>query len=327
MNKPMVSICCLTYNQEAYIAQTLQSFMDQITDFPFEVLIHDDASTDSTADIIRQFEAKYPDVIKPIYQTENQYSKKVSISFTYQYPRASGKYIALCEGDDYWTDPHKLQKQVDYMEAHPDCHLCFTNGQCEVNGKLERRILPWIPSCKKAYKPGDHDYTMGEMVLLDYVPTASLLCRTEDLQNPPDTSADSFRGDTFVRLSTTARGYAHCIDQDTCVYRFGVAGSVTSQWHQDVSRAVAFIGRMDSLLDDMNALTDRRHDLQIQEMKLRLDYKKHLLQKDFKPIRKKAFHALHRADGTSSYAKFLMQVYLPRLFDWLRSKKKSLSGR
>jgi len=90
----------------------------QKTTFPFEILIHDDASTDGTADIIREYEAKYPDIIKPIYQTENQYSKGINPYIAFVYPRAQGKYIALCEGDDYWIDPLKLQKQVDYMERN-----------------------------------------------------------------------------------------------------------------------------------------------------------------------------------------------------------------
>jgi glycosyltransferase involved in cell wall biosynthesis len=98
--------------------------MMQKTNFLFEVLVHDDASTDGTVDIIREYETKYPDIIKPIYQTENQYSKGISISPTYQFPRAKGKYIALCEGDDYWTDPLKLQKQVDFLEANPTYSLC-----------------------------------------------------------------------------------------------------------------------------------------------------------------------------------------------------------
>jgi len=99
----------------------------QKTTFPFEILIHDDASTDGTADIIREYEAKYPDIIKPIYQRENQYSKGIKISQVYQFPRAQGKYIALCEGDDYWIDPHKLQKQVDYLERNPHVSFVATN--------------------------------------------------------------------------------------------------------------------------------------------------------------------------------------------------------
>lgn len=91
--------------------------MQQKTNFPIEVLIHDDASTDGTQDIIREYEKKYPNIVKPIYQKENQYSKGVKVSLVYNYSRARGKYIALCEGDDYWTDPYKLQKQVDFWKA------------------------------------------------------------------------------------------------------------------------------------------------------------------------------------------------------------------
>lgn len=114
MNDPMVSICCLAYNHVPYIRKCLENFMMQKTNFPFEVLIHDDASTDKTADIIGEYEAKYPNIIKPIYQTENQYSKGVGVTRVYQFPRVKGKYIAMCEGDDYLTDPLKLQKQVDF---------------------------------------------------------------------------------------------------------------------------------------------------------------------------------------------------------------------
>lgn len=125
-NSPMVSICCITYNHEPYIRDCLEGILMQKFNFPLEVLIHDDASTDHTADIIREYEAKYPNIIKPIYQKENQYSRGVAISSTYVYPRAQGKYIAMCEGDDYWIDPHKLQKQYDFMESHPECSVCST---------------------------------------------------------------------------------------------------------------------------------------------------------------------------------------------------------
>jgi len=119
MNKEIiVSICCATYNHQKYIRDAIEGFLMQKTTFPFEILIHDDASTDGTADIIREYEAKYPDIIKPIYQTENQYSKGINPYIAFVYPRAQGKYIALCEGDDYWIDPLKLQKQVDYMERN-----------------------------------------------------------------------------------------------------------------------------------------------------------------------------------------------------------------
>lgn len=123
-NCPLVSISCITYNHAPYIRQCLDGFMMQQTNFAFEVLIHDDASTDGTTEIIKEYEAKFPDIIKPIFQTENQYSKGIKISATFNFPRVKGKYIAMCEGDDFWTDPLKLQKQVDFLEANSDYVIC-----------------------------------------------------------------------------------------------------------------------------------------------------------------------------------------------------------
>lgn len=120
---PMVTVICKTYNQEKYIAQALESFVQQKTSFPFEVIVHDDASTDATAEIIREYEQRYPHIIHPIYQVENQHSKGVDSTLDYIIPKALGKYIAICEGDDFWTESTKLQKQFDYLEGHPDCPL------------------------------------------------------------------------------------------------------------------------------------------------------------------------------------------------------------
>jgi glycosyltransferase involved in cell wall biosynthesis len=127
MKEVVVSICCLAFNHEKYIRQCLEGFIMQKTNFIFEVLIHDDSSTDKTAEIIREYEVKYPEIIKPIYQTENQYSKGIAVSSTYNWSRAKGKYIAMCEGDDYWTDPLKLQKQVDFLEKNKEYGMVHTN--------------------------------------------------------------------------------------------------------------------------------------------------------------------------------------------------------
>jgi glycosyltransferase involved in cell wall biosynthesis len=117
-----VSVIILTYNQENYVAQAIEGVLMQNTNFPFEVIIHDDASPDSTADIIRSYQKQHPELIHTILQTENQYSKN-NWKITPIYQQAHGKYIAICEGDDFWTDPFKLQKQVDLLEAHPGCSI------------------------------------------------------------------------------------------------------------------------------------------------------------------------------------------------------------
>lgn len=134
MNKtaeqPLVAIRCITYNHEAYIRDALDGFVMQKTDFPYVAIIHDDASTDRTAEIIKEYAAKYPHIIKPIYETENQYSKRdgsLSRIMRDACIASRAKYIAVCEGDDYWTDPLKLQKQVDFLESHPDYSMVCTN--------------------------------------------------------------------------------------------------------------------------------------------------------------------------------------------------------
>lgn len=122
--EPLLSIVCLTYNHASFIRKTLESFLQQETDFPFEVIVHDDASTDTTAAIVADYAARYPSIIKPIYQTQNQFSLGVPFS-TRLFARAAGKYIAYCEGDDYWTDPSKLQQQVDFLEQHRDYVITY----------------------------------------------------------------------------------------------------------------------------------------------------------------------------------------------------------
>ncbi len=124
--KPLLTICCTTYNQENYIEQTLEGFYLQKTNFPIEIQIHDDASTDATQEILKRHAEKDPR-IKLILQTENKYSQHVMPWWHYSFPQAQGKYIALCEGDDYWTDPLKLQKQVDFLESHSDYVISWTN--------------------------------------------------------------------------------------------------------------------------------------------------------------------------------------------------------
>ncbi len=125
--KTVVSICCLTYNHAQFIRQCMDGFLMQETTFPVEILVHDDASTDGTDVILREYEAKYPDKVFPLYENENKYTNgyKGRMDIVFNYSRARGKYIASCEGDDYWTDPLKLQKQVDFMEAHTDYAVCF----------------------------------------------------------------------------------------------------------------------------------------------------------------------------------------------------------
>jgi len=129
INKPVVSICCVTYNHSEFLEDALEGFLNQDTDFPFEIIIHDDASTDGTTDIVMEYAKKYPSIIKPIVQTENQFSKASLLFPRLVLPQAIGKYIALCDGDDYWTDNKKLQMQIDFLEDNLDYVITYSDCQ------------------------------------------------------------------------------------------------------------------------------------------------------------------------------------------------------
>lgn len=145
---PLVSIRCLVYNHEPFLRQCLDGFVMQQTTFPFEAIVHDDASTDGSAAIIREYAEKYPDIIKPIYETENQYCKHGSLmKIIDDHIHPAAKYIAVCEGDDYWTDHLKLQKQVDFLEGHPDFVLCSGNYRCYYQNEMEfdgKAVYDWL---------------------------------------------------------------------------------------------------------------------------------------------------------------------------------------
>ena len=169
-NIPLVSICCVTYNHEKYIRQTLEGFVIQQTTFPFEIIIYDDASTDSTQDIIREFVEKHSHLFKPIYQKENQFSKvKSGMNPRFTFPHSRGKYIALCEGDDYWIDSLKLQKQVNFLEANPEYNICFHNAVISIENIIQD---------ERIYKPNrKKDITILDLLRGDYTKTCCSVFR------------------------------------------------------------------------------------------------------------------------------------------------------
>ena len=200
----------------------------QQTTFRFEAIIHDDASTDNSAAIIREYAAKYPHIIKPIIETENQYSKEWGAVSRIISNACKGKYFASCEGDDYWTDPLKLQKQVDYLEAHPECPMCFTNAVMhweDGSGKPDRLFAPDLE---------ERDYTGPEATVKWITPTASLVYRRAIVESDfylNKVLADKnvrFAGDIPLVLTCCHFGPIHALKDVTCVYRRQPGGFMLS---------------------------------------------------------------------------------------------------
>lgn len=169
-----VVIWCLAYNQARYISQCLDGFVMQQTTFPIHAIVHDDASTDGTAEIIRSYAEKYPDIIHPILESENQWSKKNGALESIMSKACKGaKYVAFCEGDDYWTDPLKLQKQVDFLETHADYSLCF--HRVKVWNESEGVLVDDFITRDVPAKTDIIDLSKG-----NYIHTPSVVCRHID---------------------------------------------------------------------------------------------------------------------------------------------------
>jgi len=220
---PLVSICCLTYNHEPYIKQCLDGFLMQKTNFPFEILIHDDASVDNTQNIIKNYELKHSDIIKPIYQKENQYSKGIGVSRVYQFPRAKGKYIAMCEGDDYWIDPYKLQKQVDFLETHPEYVFSFHDSIILNQRTGEKRM-------RIGDRQIENTVDLKSLIIQNNIPTASIVFRNFlDYAQLPDWIGKISKGDYGLCVLLAEEGPGKYLPEAMSVYRIHEGGVWSSK--------------------------------------------------------------------------------------------------
>lgn len=208
----VVAIKCLVFNHEPYLRQCLDGFVMQKTNFKFVAIVHDDCSTDGSKSIIQEYEAKYPEIIKPIYEKENQWSKHDSSlqKIMFDAIQATGcKYVALCEGDDYWTDPYKLQKQVDFMESHPEYIACFHNAKVGYDGHYT-----FFNSANENNYPTTEDIIKRKW----FISTQSLLYRNIHLVFPQWTH-QVINGDYILELLLAKEGRFYYMDDVMAVYR------------------------------------------------------------------------------------------------------------
>ena len=224
--KYLVAISCITYNHEKYLVDALEGFVMQKTNFPFVAIVHDDASTDGTAAILRQYAEKYPDIIHPIYETENQYSKRdgsLGRIMNEAIAATGAKYIAMCEGDDYWTDPLKLQKQVDFLESHPDYSMCF--HRAEIKNEAGTKVITTCDEIK------DKEYFTNDIFPGWVIPTASVVYRKSMLdQFPPLKHSEWMKyGDIVLFLKCMHTGRVWGMSDKMSVYRMTESGAVISQ--------------------------------------------------------------------------------------------------
>ena len=210
---PLVSILCVTYNHKDYIAQALDSFLMQKTNFKFQVIVGDDCSTDGTTEILKEYAKKYPDIIKPIFREKNIGSTKNSLEV---YSNAKTPYVAICEGDDYWIDEYKLQKQVDFLESNPDYAICFHPVKVMYDGFDFEKTDEIYPT-QKMIESG----TTFELLLkTNFIQTTSVVYRWMFNQtNTRQYFLDISPGDWFISLLHAKEGKIKMLPEIMAVYR------------------------------------------------------------------------------------------------------------
>lgn len=302
----LVSINCITYNHEKYIAQALDSFLMQKTNFDYEIIIGEDCSTDGTMEIVQRYVKSYPEKIILVTSNSNVGWRENTLRL---HRKSRGKYIAICEGDDFWTDPNKLQKQVDYMQNNPECTLCFHNSWILDLNTLERTLFynENIESQK---------FDIGDMVEM-FIPTASRVYLKGAFDNIPSWYFDCIVGDLPSQLIQTYQGYAYYMSDIMSTYRRGVENSATQtlfEKNRDIKKIVDNDNNMINMLNRFNEYTNGRYKDNVDRRKEEFEFRNALLLKD-----KKALKRILCKKPMLYRIKIYFQLNYPRLYKKLKS--------
>ncbi|MBB1290176.1 glycosyltransferase [Pseudoalteromonas sp. SR43-6] len=254
IEKPIVSVLCNTFNQATYIEDAFRGFLIQKTDFVFEVIVHDDASTDRTSDIVREYAKRYPQIFKPVIQTENQYSqgKKPTLLSS---AHAKGEYFALCEGDDFWLDESKLQKQFECLKDNPKVGLCF-HSAITINCKTNEQLL------SGEYGEKDLLINLKDIIAKSHgqIMTASTFCKkevilkfSEFVESRPWLTV----GDIYIHFFGAQNSGAFYLHETMSVYRIFAVGSWTSTSNE--LKQLRHVRARVRSYNELNIITDGRY--------------------------------------------------------------------
>lgn len=249
METPLVSICSITYNHAPFIRQCLDSFLMQRTSFPSEIIINDDCSTDGTTEIIREYARAYPDKIFPVFHEENLYSKGVRSMFArFTYTKAQGKYIAICEGDDFWIDPLKLQKQADFLESHPEYSMVC----CGADILTKNGIAHW---CEY---PDNQDIPLKDIITKGGggIHTPSIMFRAELVKDVPKEYLECHVSDLPLAIHLGLKGKVFYLKENMVGYRYMVSDT---SWSSQVRINEAYFANILSEINMLRAYNEFSH--------------------------------------------------------------------
>ncbi len=325
-NEIIVSICCITYNHEKYIAQAIESFLKQKTNFKYEIVIQDDASTDNTVKIIENYKEKYNNTIRTIYHKKNIYSKVGASGVLLEALKyCRGKYIAICEGDDYWCDESKIQLQVEYMMENPNCTFCFHNAKKldEATNKFSK-----FNYMNTKYKKKNHIYNAGELELYDCIPTASYMLKGDLIDNIPDWYSKCIVGDKPLQLIITSFGYAYEINKCMSVYRINTGNSAMDNIqknNEDFEKADKYWKDIEWIIGKFNVFSDYKFDNYMLLSNLYIEKNILLYHKKYKEILKDKKY--RKILNIKDVLKIEIKLYFPIIYNLLKKIKDGINGK
>lgn len=312
MDRIMVSVICNSYNQEDYIEQTIHSLVNQKTSFRYEILVHDDASTDKTADIITKFASKYHELIIPMFQSVNQYSKGKDINCDFQFNRVRGRYIAFCEGDDYWTDRYKLQKQVDVLEKMPEVDICAhaANAIKADSGTVLYRIAPFAKNT--LIKPEDVINGGG-----GYVATNSIMIRSDIIANCPSWY-NILPMDYSLQILGALRGGMIFLTDNMSAYRIMAKNSWSRRMHENSNMRLCVNRKIIDMLNALDESTQHKyHDVIENKCEETLFWELYY-NKKFKQMKRQPYRTKYKSLSVKNKALINLNIYAPWILKILR---------
>ena len=319
-----VSIFCLCFNHEQYIERCLDSFLNQKVDFNVEIIIHDDASNDNSIEIIKRYQKNYPSIIKPIFEKENQYSKGINIENSIMPKYAKGKYIAICEGDDYWTDPYKLAIQVEMFKQFDHCTYVVHKTKCV---DLKDNLIRYIPSKNNGSALLKREQIVPKIIVEYQFHTTSYMFRKTDYDkycnDLPEFAKRMKVGDYALQLYFSNLGDTVYVDRTMSAHVDGTVGSWTSASRSaDKEKRQAHRKNMRDCFQLFDEYT--KHEFHKSVLK---NYNKSMMHElyengDYKAIVESKYYSkeLKKYDY-KSYRTIYMMVKHPKIYNFLKTRK------
>ena len=319
-----VTIYCTAFNHEAYVGEALESFVGQKTDFPFEVLVTDDASTDRTTEIIRDYASRYPDIIRFFHQEENTFSQGRCLYDEVMYPNTRGDYVAYCEGDDFWCSDTKLQRQVDFLDSHPEYSACVHNSLYSYCGS-EKKDEPVIKP-----RGGDYDVSFAQVIkgMSNCFHTSSILGRAGYFTQAPDFQRVAFKTAGFTdypnALWLAMNGKIRFLDEPMSVYRVNSnpeswRSGVDASYGKKIRFVAGEIAMMESMLNHP-ALAGENRRLTEEEL-LKRNYELLYLEGRVEELVKPPYDSLYREEPAAFRIKTRLKLLFPGLHEAYRKRR------